>query len=424
MDQPRCIITVEPITSENNSRAHVIPSALGGRLKPWDILSKAGNSLLGDKVDLPLIQAFQAVMTLLNASRDRGENQPVPMKDASGRTLVLRFGEPLGLARPEYEESSSAEGTVFDIKARTLKELSTLLGRVKAKYPDFDIDEAMQHAVAVQSWPDGMLHGQLQIGPRAVFPSLFVSASIFAAYHKQAPHPVLRDYVTRFDPDNPETPPDTFYFIPPRAWISAPGDVTHIVALLASADRKAMLVYFELFNAVPVAVVLPYSGTGDVRATYAVDILSGTEVAATIDEDAIKGVMWEATHKLGDPSLFQFKQERINRLIALSQQRAWQAEVKALSERAFATDRDGPLTPQELVNGIKEITDFVLLHWRHPLTTAALMQQERHQFEGLCTAFEKFIASPGLSAYRAFIESQRQKLIAAIQSKEAEKANP
>ncbi len=46
---PDCIITSEPITRENNSRAHVIPSALGGRLKPWDILSKDGNTLLGDK---------------------------------------------------------------------------------------------------------------------------------------------------------------------------------------------------------------------------------------------------------------------------------------------------------------------------------------------------------------------------------------
>jgi len=73
MDVRRCIITDEPITEENNSQAHVIPSALGGRLKPWDILSKKGNGLLGDKIDLPLIQAFQALMTMLNATRDPGK---------------------------------------------------------------------------------------------------------------------------------------------------------------------------------------------------------------------------------------------------------------------------------------------------------------------------------------------------------------
>jgi hypothetical protein len=420
MDQPRCIITDKPITSANNSRAHVIPSALGGRLKPWDILSKDGNSLLGDKVDLPLIQAFQAVMTLLNASRDRGENQPVQMKDASGRTLVLRFGEPLGLARPEYEESESAEGIVFDIKARTLKELSTLLGRVKAKYPDFDIDEAIQHAVAVHSWPDGMLHGQLQIGSRVVFPSLFVSASIFAVYHKQAPHPALRDYVARFDPDNPEMPPDTFYFIPPRSWISAPGDVTHIVALWASAERKAMLIYFELLNAVPVAVLLPYGGTEDVRATYAVDILSGTEVPATIDESSIQRIAWQATHQLGDADLLQYTRERISRLLGLAQQRAWQANLKALWTRAFGTDEDGPLKPQDIVNATTEITDFVLEHWRHPLTTMYLMQHELQQFDGLCSGLEKFVASRGLGAFRVFVQTQRQRLTSVIDAKRVE----
>ena len=99
VNERRCIITNEPITPENNSRAHVIPSALGGTLKPWDILCKNGNGLLGETVDLPLIQAFQSVMTLLNGSRDRGENQPVRMTDASGRTYVMKFGEPLELVQ-------------------------------------------------------------------------------------------------------------------------------------------------------------------------------------------------------------------------------------------------------------------------------------------------------------------------------------
>jgi hypothetical protein len=78
MGQPHCIITGEPITNENNSRAHVIPSALGGRLKPWNILSRDGNTLLGDNIDLPLIGAFQSLMTFLDGSRDRGTNRPVP----------------------------------------------------------------------------------------------------------------------------------------------------------------------------------------------------------------------------------------------------------------------------------------------------------------------------------------------------------
>jgi hypothetical protein len=424
MNERRCIITNEPITPENNSRAHVIPSALGGRLKPWDLLSKTGNGLLGDKIDLPLIQAFQALMTLLNGSRDRGENQPVRMTDTSGRTYVMEFGEPLKLANFNYREEPIEDGsTAFYIDARNLKELRTLLGRVKAKHSEFDIDEAMEHAVAVRSWADGMQRGQLQFGPRAVFPALFVSASIFAAHHNHTPHPGLRDYVARFDPDQPEMPPDTFYFIPPRPWISAPGEVTHIVALLASAERKQMLVYFELFKAVPVATLLPYNGTEDARATYAVDVLTGAEVQAAINEEVIEDLVWQATHQLGDNELLRFMQERIGRLIGLSQERAWKAELEAVKTRAFGNDEDGPLTPEGLVKGVGEIAEFVMLHWRRPLTTLSRMEQELRQFDGLLSGLEKLVASSGRPAFRALIRVHREKLVTAIERKTREETS-
>src|ERR1019366_8569627 len=108
-EQNRCIITGDLITDENDSKAHIIPSALGGRLKPLGILSEHANGLLEDKFDFPLIVAFQSLMNLLNGSRDRGENQPTPMTDKSGKTYIFRFGEPLALSKPEYEETPTAD---------------------------------------------------------------------------------------------------------------------------------------------------------------------------------------------------------------------------------------------------------------------------------------------------------------------------
>lgn len=126
MGNRRCIVTGEPITQENNSRAHVIPSALGGRLKPWDILCTKANTLLGDKVDLPLIQSFQAIMSLLNGSRDRGKNQPVRMTDDSGSDFIVEFGEPLKLTNPSYRERLVEDGVEVQICARNLREARTL----------------------------------------------------------------------------------------------------------------------------------------------------------------------------------------------------------------------------------------------------------------------------------------------------------
>ena len=313
-EQNRCIITGDLITDENDSKAHIIPSALGGRLKPLGILSEHANGLLEDKFDFPLIVAFQSLMNLLNGSRDRGENQPTPMTDKSGKTYIFRFGEPLALSKPEYEETPTADGISITIKARTLKEARVLLGRVKAKNPKFDIDEAMKHAVIGHQWPDGMLHHQYQIGPRVVFPAAFVAASIFAVYNGQNPHPQLKTYVASFDPENPTMPPDTFYFMPKQRWVTAPGEVTHILALAGDSTSGQLLAYIELFNLACVAVLLPFTGSSDIRQTYAVDVLSGKQSAASIDEAALKTTPWVATHQNGDESLLAFTKARFDQL--------------------------------------------------------------------------------------------------------------
>lgn len=44
---------------DSDSAAHVIPSALGGRLKPKGFLSQEGNRILNDKGNPPFLQGSQ-----------------------------------------------------------------------------------------------------------------------------------------------------------------------------------------------------------------------------------------------------------------------------------------------------------------------------------------------------------------------------
>jgi hypothetical protein len=383
-----CIITDEVITKDNDSKAHVIPSALGGRLKPLGILCKNANTRIGDEIDLPLIQAFQSLMNLLNGSRDRGQNRPTPMIDESGKVYIFRFGEPLSLAAPRYEEVEKAGECHITIKARNLKEARTLLGRAKAKRPGFDIDEAMKHAVLEQQWPDGMLHHQLQIGPAAVFPAAFVAASIFAVHHGQQPHPQLKTYVTSFDPDHPALPPDTFYFMPAKRCVAAPAEVTHIVALMGDAATGRMLAYVELFNVVCIGVLIPFAGEQDIRETYAIDILTGKHLAAQIDEANLKSVPWAATHQLGDASLFAFTEKQIGNLIQLARQREWNAQMEQIVHRAFGPADGRPLMARDYANIVGEVVDFIKNLWKHPAFAPAIRQQQLPQFDAFCSQLE------------------------------------
>src|SRR5271166_4990175 len=71
--ESRCLVTDAILNSENNSAAHIIPSALGGRLKPRGLLSREGNTLLNEKFDVPLVEAYRSLMAVVAGSRDSGE---------------------------------------------------------------------------------------------------------------------------------------------------------------------------------------------------------------------------------------------------------------------------------------------------------------------------------------------------------------
>lgn len=216
-----CILTGVEINERNDSKAHVLPSALGGRLKPTGILSKDANTRIGDLIDLPLTKAFQPIMTLIGGSRDRGKNHGVRMTDSKSRAFILNFDQPIQATRPEFQLVQTAAGTEINISARNMSDLRTLLGRVQKQFPNFDIEEAMKGARHVERWPDDYFHHQLEIGPGVVFPALFVAASVFAVHHGLPAHPEFKRYVDAFDPNNATLPPNTFYFIPDEKWMLA-----------------------------------------------------------------------------------------------------------------------------------------------------------------------------------------------------------
>jgi len=415
-EQRHCIITGDPITKENDSKAHVIPSALGGRLKPRGILSIRGNGILEEKIDYPLVEAFQALMNLLNGSRDRGEVQPTRMTDERGKTYLFQFGEPLTLARPEYEETPGEGGPKITIKARTLREARILLGRVKAKHPDFDIDEAMSHAVTDHQWPDGMLNRQFQIGPRIVFPAVFVAASIFAVYHGQNAHPKLKAYVDSFNPEDPVMPPDTFSFIPEERWITTTAEVTHILALAGDVTSGRLLAYVEIFNLARVAVILTLKGSQDIRKTHAVDVLKGIEIPACIDEAALRATPWRQTHRTGDESILVFTKARFDELVALAQRRAWDDLIERMIARALGRPDGRPLTSEHIANVTGEVAAFLKVWWKNPATNPDTRQSGLEAFDGLCSQLANFLPRARHRELYGLVVEQRRDLVRAAEA--------
>jgi hypothetical protein len=370
MRAKKCILTEVILTEENDSKAHVLPSALGGRFKPKGILSNAANEILNDKFDLPLIRALHPFMALLGGARDRGENTPTRMTDKFGQSYSVVFGKSLELTEPKFNEEKLGNGTAYQITARNMKEARTLLGKVKKNHPEFDIEDALQQAVVKESYVDGMLHINLNIGANVFFPAAFGMASIFAASKQMKTHPEFIKYVQSFEPATPPNepentrvvaimPPDTFYWNPSQAWFKVTAEISHVLVYFADPQRKKAFFYVELFNLPGVAVVLPYNGSSTAIHTYGVDVINGVEVAVEVDEQFLQTRCWQATQSNGDIELFELSKAKTEKILSVVHARSQNHAIGKIIEKELGPPDGRQFTQDDIGKISQKIAEFM-----------------------------------------------------------------
>lgn len=358
----RCILNDVELTQENDSKAHIIPSALGGRLKPMGILCKDANTELGDKFDNALIQAYHPFMVLVDGTRDRsGDLAPIIGKDKDGRPYKITPDEVKPNSHEFIEEPLSGSNKRYVIKGRTMKEVRTLLGRVKKEHPQIDIDQILKSA-AVESFPVPSLELSMQFGPISTFPAVFVMASVFSAYNGLQPHPEFVSYVKTFDVDARQMPPDTFYFMPGKPWLVVPADAAHCIFLCCDPVRKQSLFFAQFFKQPGIAVVLPYDGVTQECFSYAVDVVSGREIKPEMKMRRLLKMPWKATHKNGDPALWKEVERRTQPLLAIAQQRDWDTAFEQLWKRHVT----GPVVTKEGIESFSRALAELIVSRMYP----------------------------------------------------------
>ena len=77
------------LTTANDSQAHFIPNALGGRLKSKGLICQTCNTELDAVADNALVKAYGDWPTLLDIPRDRGDNPPKLIETRDGKRVRL-----------------------------------------------------------------------------------------------------------------------------------------------------------------------------------------------------------------------------------------------------------------------------------------------------------------------------------------------
>lgn len=356
-----CIVTGEPITEKNDSRAHIIPSALGGRLKPKGVLSKKGNEILNDKIDLPLIESLSQFMVMIGASRDRGENRTIRMRSDDGRLYDFGFGL-LKPAKPELKITEDDNGLInVNILARGKKDEIALLNKVKKQYPRFDIENAYKNMVRNKFIPKGSLHNSIEIGPKNLFASAFVAANLMSHLYGFGISNDFKCFLGTHCPTGDWVPPpDAFYFYPNDKWFKVDENtVSHIIIMHGDAEQGKLFFYIEYFNILSAAVILPFNQNQNFHYSHGIDLMSGCEIPVIVDKDIFNSLAWKATHFIGEDPLYEIICEKIRRVIIFGHERSREKGLGDVVEKSLGKP-DGRILTQEDINKLaREVAEYI-----------------------------------------------------------------
>lgn len=128
-----CFVCKEPCVL---TKEHVIPQALGGKLKA-KLYCKTCNGKFGDVIDSEIINQFGKFATTLKIKRERGKTQPFEVMDLDKGVSLLFDGETFRRKDPIVQIEHEPNGKTLkstDITARSEKELKKICGSINKRY--------------------------------------------------------------------------------------------------------------------------------------------------------------------------------------------------------------------------------------------------------------------------------------------------
>ena len=271
-----CALCQTLLTRDNNTREHVIPNALGGRKKVRNFICKRCNDKTGEKWDSEITIQLQALCTMLNIARERGDNQSLSVETVSRRKLTWNPDGSLTIARPTLDRRTNNGRTHVAIQARSMDELKGMLIGMKKKFPELNVNEVMTEATPTQDYPHEPIHIPFSFGGQLAGRSIIKTCLALA-------------YEAGLTIDDCENAKDCLvsggqlcfgYYNVSDPIVNRPANTPlHCAYVCADPESGQVLGYVEYFGFQKMVICLSSNYSGPVRErSYAVNPLTGEEL--------------------------------------------------------------------------------------------------------------------------------------------------
>lgn len=270
-----------------DSVAHILPSAIGGRLKPKGILSSEANSILEKQVDGPYFAMFgHQIAYLAQLSIDRGAGDQTLLTDPSGKRWVVSHDKPvIEPAKHDLNVTRLADGKLDVAFSGTPQQLYPAVKSIGVSKEE--AEQLKSKATVVSQASEELNIGLRSIRSDVISLACWTVVALFAAYKLRIFSVPWRQYVCGEHRSAGLVPHSAFT---PSAvkFAGEFGTLAHGVAIWNEPHRRLLLGYVQTFGGMGCMVVFAHNWDRPVRECYCVDPTSGRqgEPSFAVDENS------------------------------------------------------------------------------------------------------------------------------------------
>ncbi|MCW4153254.1 HNH endonuclease [Halomonas sp. 18H] len=282
--EKRCLLCEELISTEIDSREHLIPNSIGGRKKVSGFLCVDCNSKSGDSWESALARQMNPLSLFFRINRERGDAPSQKFQTTSGDEWVLNADGSLDLPRAFFKEQKSETGVEIKISARNLAEAKKMLKGVAKKYPQLDADELLEKIQTKSSYSQSPIKFNLSFGGLDAGRSFVKTALALVSTTGMTVGDC--EHAIKFLKEQESEPCFGYYYEKDLVLDRPAGVPIHIVHVNGDPYSNLIRGYVEYFGIMRVVMCLSSSYSGNpFSSTYSIDPTKGKELDLDVNLD-------------------------------------------------------------------------------------------------------------------------------------------
>jgi hypothetical protein len=274
----KCILCDTELTPENMSEEHIIPNAIGGKLKSTKLICCICNGKVNDEFEKEALKLLNFFAVMLDIGRDRGDNQPLTAKGSDGKEYKVYSGGKPSLADPNYEIKDEKDYKVVSFEARTKSELNHILKDLKKKYPNLDIESIKNQAIHKSEYLKEPINISFSMGGKAFFQCM---TKILIEFLKYRIPNVCVDLskVIQFI-NGKEEYEEIYYFYPENGMVETPeNSIFHSIVIKSYPSERMLVGFIELFSAISIVMIISDNFSEIIQEEYVYDLVERKEIS-------------------------------------------------------------------------------------------------------------------------------------------------